>query len=74
MTVRVEKCPDCDERVAIPDNKVRLSFPAEPFQDDPLGACWTITNFGPVDMAGVGGHENPPALGHRLHEHQPPES
>ncbi len=69
MTVKVEKCPDCDQRVAIPDNDVRLDFPAEPYSDDPSGPNWTIMSLGSMDLASVG--DPPPnGLGHRLHEHQ----
>jgi hypothetical protein len=74
--VNVTQCPedDCEATVAICDNGVRLDFPAEPFSRDPLGAQWTIMQLGPMAFATAGGEDPPNGLGHRLHEHQPPES
>jgi hypothetical protein len=73
MSARIEPCPECAVDVAVCDNNVRLNVPAEPFDRDPLGACWTIATAGPVALAVVG-PEPPHGQGHRLHEHQPEET
>lgn len=73
MPVVVGDCPECGATVATPDNGMRLNFPAEPYDMDPLGACWRIIKLGPVHMAVAGGEPFSGGLGHRLHEHQPSE-
>lgn len=78
MTVVVEKCPECESRIATCDNGTRLDYPAVAYDPSPLGACWSIMSIGSLDMACVGPRVNPEGavqyLGHTLHEHQPPEN
>lgn len=75
MSADVTQCPEegCEETVVICDNGVRLNYPAEPFARDVDGACWTIMRLGPMALAAAGGEAPPNGIGHRLHEHQPPE-
>ena len=73
MAVTITQCPEdgCEAKVAIPDNGVRLDYPAVPHDpSDP--ARMSIMSFGAVDMAA----SVPPGaeLSHTLHEHQPEET
>lgn len=73
MSVRIEPCPECGQDVAVCDNAVRLDVPAEPFDRDPLGPCWTVMRLGDAAFASVG-QASAEGTGHRLHDHQPEES
>lgn len=75
MSVTIEKCPECDEPVALCDNNIRLDVPATDYDPDPSGACWRIMVLTPTQhWAAAGGEPDPQGVGHTLHEHQPAES
>lgn len=73
MTVTLTNCPDCGERVAVPDNGVRLDYPAVKRATSP-DADWWIMDLGSMHLACAGGPDaEKQTLAHTLHAHQPAE-
>lgn len=76
----IRRCPECAQLVVWAENDVLLDWPAQPWSEL-LGCDWTVVKVTNIPFRRrpkfIAMRGNPPKgepKGHRLHEHQPPES
>lgn len=65
--MQIISCPECNQQIVECDNKVRLDWPAVPW--DGGHAQWTIMQLG--GLIATTGDPDPQGNAHTLHEHQP---